>query len=392
MLAFELPPHNSGGLGVACLGMTKALVKKGFNITFMLPKKLVYPHTHMKIIFSDDFDNTSNCSTSSIYSNQKQQNLYTRGYMLEYLNPTFDAQIENFTQSMVEASKKQDFSIIHVHDWMTFEAGIKIKELTDKPLIVHIHSTELDRSPEFAMDIRKYEIEKKGMHFADAVVVVSNYTKRIVNKYYNVPLNKIVVMYNAADVDLSYKSLYPVNLNNPLVVFLGRITHQKGPYFLLEAAKKTIKKDPKAIFVIVGNGDMYESMIEKACNYGLTGNIIFTNFLRGVFRDSLLKRADVFVMPSLSEPFGIVALEAAYFDTPIIVSKQSGVGEVLRSSIKVDFWDTDLLSKKIYELLRKRHLRKSLVDKHKRELKNITWETTTESLAYLYKKLMSKHI
>ncbi len=391
MLAFELPPHNSGGLGVACLGMTKALAKKGFEIFFMLPKRLDYNYSHMKILFSEDFSKLpENVSKKKKYVTKKETNL--SGYMLGDTSKSLEEEMEKLTHEMVLASRSKDFDVIHAHDWMTFEAGIKIKEDSGKPLIVHIHSTELDRSPHFAIDNYKYEVEKKGMLKADAVVTVSHHTKNIVHKFYNIPLDKIFVMYNATYLDNPSTSLPKVSLDNPLVVFLGRITHQKGPLFLLEAAKKTIEKEPKTIFVVVGNGDMYETMIEKACEFGLSGNIIFTNFLRGKYRDSLLKRADVFVMPSLSEPFGLVALEAAHFDTPVIVSKQSGVGEVLKSSIQVDFWDTDLLSKKIHTLIKKKRLRKDLVKKHKEELKNITWEKTTESISHLYHNLSNKEI
>ena len=281
----------------------------------------------------------------------------------------------------------ENFDVIHTHDWMTFEAAVKIKNLTGKKLVVQIHSTEIDRSPLFSLDLYKYNIEKYGMENADVVIAVSCYTKQLLNKFYGIPNEKIKVVYNAADLEERKEPNTKLNIKGPIILFLGRITHQKGPNHFLEIAEKVVKQNPAAVFVVVGNGDMYQEMVSNAAVRGLSGNIIFTGFLRGIEKEIILNSSSLFLMPSLSEPFGIVALEAANYGMPVIISKQSGVAEVLKNSITADFWDTDLMAKEILRLTSNQKKAKKLSERIKENLSNLSWDNSAYQCENAYSSL-----
>ncbi|PIR43235.1 4-alpha-glucanotransferase [candidate division WWE3 bacterium CG10_big_fil_rev_8_21_14_0_10_32_10] len=385
MLAFELPPFNSGGLGVACLGLTKGLAKLGYDITFLLPKRLPYNYSHMKLIFADDLIEKEGKSekTKKIFGSKDFLSTYETKKIFQIDNLNFD----QINELLVQRATMENFDVIHAHDWMTFEAAVKIKNLTGKKLVVQIHSTEIDRSPLFSLDLYKYNIEKYGMENADVVIAVSCYTKQLLNKFYGIPNEKIKVVYNAADLEERKEPNTKLNIKGPIILFLGRITHQKGPNHFLEIAEKVVKQNPAAVFVVVGNGDMYQEMVSNAAVRGLSGNIIFTGFLRGIEKEIILNSSSLFLMPSLSEPFGIVALEAANYGMPVIISKQSGVAEVLKNSITADFWDTDLMAKEILRLTSNQKKAKKLSERIKENLSNLSWDNSAYQCENAYSSL-----
>jgi hypothetical protein len=377
MLAFELPPHNSGGLGVACLGLTKAL-SEYVDITYLLPTKLNYSYKHMKIIFGDSPESYSDLSKAKPQFMAYDSRSYN---ILEKMG------IAKITNSLVDAALKEDFDIIHANDWMTVEAAIKISEITKKPLVLQIHSTTIDRGPLEHLDKQIFDIEKNGMKKSDKVIAVSNYTKGIINKYFNIKKSKIGVVYNATEPDL-FTTRETINTKRPIILSLGRITYQKGLVHLLESAQKVVKEIPDALFVIVGDGDMNNYIIEKSAELGLGGNIIFTGFLRGRQREVVYNSASVFVMPSISEPFGIVAVEAAVNNIPTVLSRQSGAAEVLKGTMVCDYWDTEKMANQIVDLVKNKKVKSAVVKAQSKSLKNITWENSAKDCVKIYKKVL----
>ncbi len=386
MIAFELPPFNSGGLGEAVLGLTKSLAKFGIELTLLLPTKLPYQHTHLKIIYADDLIEKSeedtakttakkqiNFSAFQVYTNKSKHDLCGEGF-------------EELSNLMVKRALMENFDIIHGHDWMTVKACIDLKRITNKRMVLQIHATEFDRSPHEYIDKYKYVIEKMGMEAADKVIAVSKYTKSVINKFYNIPNEKIEVVYNAPTIENPVKE-YKLNLNGNIILFVGRLTYQKGLHQFLETCKRVIDKIPDTMIVVAGNGDMYFEVIQKACEMNLATHIVFTGFLRGVERDIVFNSASVFLMPSISEPFGLVAVEAAQFGVPVVASKQSGVCEVLDSCIKTDFWDVELMSSEIIKILKSKKRKKLMSEGISKDLQNISWDKSALDCIKIYQKL-----
>ncbi len=291
-----------------------------------------------------------------------------------------------YARVAAELSKKYDFDVIHAHDWLTYEAGIAIKEQTGKPLVVHVHATEFDRSGGNYVNERVFNIEKHGMKEADAVVTVSNLTRDTVVKKYDIDPDKVQTVYNAVD----FKPIRRIpNKKGPkIITFLGRITRQKGPEYFLRAAYKVLQELDDVRFVMAGNGDMYHAMIRETARLGIADRFHFTDFLdrEGVRR--LFSMTDVFVMPSVSEPFGIVPLEAVRSGIPVIISRQSGVAEVLDNAIKVDYWDDDAMANAIYSLLKYPTLAKHLSRSGREEIKKIKWDFTATDIRNIYEELI----
>jgi glycogen(starch) synthase len=276
------------------------------------------------------------------------------------------------------------FDCIHAHDWMTFPAGIALAHVTRKPLVVHIHSTEFDRSGE-NIDQRVYNIERRGMHAASRIICVSNLTQSICVRRYGVDPRRCEVVYNGIDSE----AVQPhegdhIESKDRIVLFLGRITMQKGPEYFIRAAKRVLEKCPDAKFVVAGSGDMAIRMIEEAAHLGIGSRVLFTGFLRGRDVDRIFRMADVYVMPSVSEPFGIAPLEAMRNDVPVIISKQSGVSEVLTHALKVDFWDIDEMANKIVAVLRHPPLGQTLREHGSFELRRLTWDGAAQRCVRVY--------
>jgi glycosyltransferase involved in cell wall biosynthesis len=283
-------------------------------------------------------------------------------------------EVERFTLQVVSQFAGENFDVIHAHDWMTFPAGVALSERTGKPLVVHVHSLEQDRSGLFVHP-QIGEIERFGTQHADKVIAVSYFTKRSIERHHGVPSSKILVVHNGVYpremvTDYREKKTWPKHV----VAFIGRVTFQKGPEYFVEMASKVIPHLPDALFVLAGTGDMLPAVKERVQELGLSKNFMFTGFIQGEELEEIFSVADIYVMPSVSEPFGITALEAVSFDTPVIVSKQSGVAEVIEHALKVDFWDVDRMADLIINALLHPEMRHDLVSMAREEIKQLHWD------------------
>ncbi|MBS1266962.1 MAG: D-inositol-3-phosphate glycosyltransferase [Candidatus Woesearchaeota archaeon] len=390
MLGWEFPPHHSGGLGTACFGLTKGLAKEGVNVTFVLPSlkknakaefvKLVGANVKMKKVNSP----LKGYMNSETYHNYKLDlvkegsNQYGKNLMEE---------VARYASKISMVAGLEDFDIIHAHDWLTYPAAVEVKKKTGKPLVVHIHATEFDRCAGENINKAVYNIERKGLHTADAIIAVSNFTKaRVVNNY-GVDPDKITVVHNG--VDMKYKPVQEgiaLSESEKIVLFLGRITIQKGPEYFLLAAKKVLEFMPDTKFVIAGSGDMDSYVMQKAAEMDLGKNVMFTGFLRGRDIDRAYQMANVYVMPSVSEPFGITPLESMMNNTPAIISKQSGVSEVVNHALKVDFWDVDKLTNQIIGVLQHDCLQETMANNGFSEIFKINWNESARKCVNVYQR------
>ncbi len=291
---------------------------------------------------------------------------------------------DRYARLAVSLTRREPFDVIHAHDWLTFPAGLAVSRVTGRPLVVHVHSTEFDRSGT-NVNQRVYDIERAGMHGADRVIAVSNLTKSICVRRYGVPPGKIDVVHNGIDTE-SQQPLPGAEIQNSdkIVLFLGRITMQKGPEYFIAAARRVLEKIQNVKFVIAGDGDMALRMVEMATNMGIGDKVLFTGFLRGEDVDRVFRMADCYVMPSVSEPFGIAALEAMSHNVPVIVSKTSGAAEVLTHVLKVDFWDIDEMANKIVAVLRHPPLGQTMSEHGRMELRRLTWTDAADRCAETY--------
>lgn len=419
MFGWEFPPHISGGLGTACYGLVKGLVHHNQDIIFVVPK-----------LWGDeeplaDFVNASDVTID--YREKKFKKIWKNmtylevsSFLVPYLGPEEFKKYTDYTvhdrldvdesvfsnkfefsgkygkDLMMEVSryalvaaqiaKSKEHDIIHAHDWLAYPAGIAAKEISGKPLVAHIHATEFDRSGE-SVNKPVYEIERAGMQAADHVVAVSHLTRKVVIEKYGIHPDKVSVLHNAVLDASIIKSSKMKNVPEKIVTFLGRITFQKGPEYFVEAAKKVIDRDPNVRFVMAGNGDLLNRMIERVAELGMGTKFHFTGFLKGKDVDDMYAISDVYVMPSVSEPFGIAPLEAVRHNTPVIISKQSGVSEVLRNAIKIDFWDVDAMADAIFGLLHYDSISKMFRELGSEELKKLKWEHVAAKLVTVYEKL-----
>jgi glycogen synthase len=296
-------------------------------------------------------------------------------------------EVQRYAQVGAALANQYEFDVIHAHDWMTYLAGIAAKKVSGKPLVVHVHATEYDRSGDH-VDTRVRAIELQGMAEADCVVTVSHWTKKIAIDKYFIPEEKVQVVHNGIvpkEVSVQLPSMPPVGSH--IVTFLGRITHQKGPLYFVEAARKVLDQIPDAHFVVAGSGDLLPPMIERIAQLRMSANFHFTGFLKGKDIDRVWSMSDVYVMPSVSEPFGIAPLEAIQAGVPVIISNQSGVAEVMPHAIKVDFWNTNELAAAICSVLKYKSLRHTLAHNSAREIEDITWNAAAKKLTQLYHEL-----
>jgi glycogen(starch) synthase len=393
MFGWEFPPYHSGGLGVACMGLTRALSDRGVDVTFVIPKKLdiSIPWARMRFADVEEMDvRVVNSTlkpylTSSRYGS-KHEGMYGQDLLSE---------VYRYGDRASAIAKEEEFDVIYAHDWLSFPAGIEAKLLTGKPLIVHVHATEFDRSGGVhGMNREVYKIEREGMELADCVIAVSSYTKDLIMRHYGIPEEKIRVVHNGIDeVTAPGRGDGLPRLRNlkkagySIVLFLGRITLQKGPDYFLRAARLVIERDPKVMFVMSGAGDMERKIMELSAELGIADHVLFTGFLQGTERHEVYASADLFVMPSVSEPFGITSLEAMRMGTPVLISKQSGVAEVVKHALKVDFWDVDEMANKILSVVRHAGLRSALTENAVHEAKRLTWASAAEKVDYIVREL-----
>jgi glycogen synthase len=422
MFGWEFPPHITGGLGTACFGLTKGLLKQGIEVLFVVPKaygdesqeavRLLNASDVVVDMQHTDYQNYWNrISFMEIGSN-----------LIPYVGPVeFEKMVKEKSQGtsetissvfaerfqfsgkyghdlMEEVSRyalvgssiaaNQSFDIIHAHDWLTYPAGIAAKYVSGKPLVVHMHATEFDRSGE---NINKnvYDIERKGMEEADRVITVSNLTRNIVIERYGIDPDKVITVHNAVEpVEKTEALEIQKHVKEKVVTFLGRVTFQKGPEYFVEAARKVLDKDPDVRFVMAGTGDLLEKMIRRVAKLHMATRFHFTGFLKGDNVDKMFAMSDVYVMPSVSEPFGISPLEAMRSNVPVVISKQSGVAEVLNHALKVDFWDIDALADAIYGLLHYKSLSSMFAKHGEEEVNNLKWDNAASNVRDVYQQVV----
>jgi glycogen synthase len=424
MLGWEFPPFISGGLGTACYGLTKALDQMGVQITFVLPTavqtqfashvKLVSPAMraeaesqtpgrvkHLKNVrFRSINTPLQPYQTATNYQKRIEDSLAqiqaARGGKtsefigkLDYSGDMY-TEVQRYAELAIRLAANEEFDVIHAHDWMTYPAGAAVARATGKPLVIHVHSTEFDRSGEHVNQMI-YDIERMGMHVADRIIAVSYLTRNIIISRYGISGDKVEVVYNGVErngnTNWSLGST-TINRDEKIVLFLGRITMQKGPDYFLRAAKKVLEKMDNVKFVMAGSGDMMHRSVEMAAGLGIGSKVLFTGFLRGDDVQKIFKMADLYVMPSVSEPFGIAPLEALDNDVPIIISKQSGVSEVIQHALKVDFWDVDEIANKIVAVLRYPPLGITLRSHGNYEVRKLRWSDSAARCAKIYEEAL----
>lgn len=422
MFGWEFPPHISGGLGTASYGLTKALLNCGVDLIFVVPKaygdetpgaiRLVNASdvaiNIQDEIFHDYVDRISYVEVNSslvpyatdeqyyhiVESLEKGTN-YEKG-ALHTQKFTFSGgygknlmeEVRRYAMIALEIARQFDYDIIHAHDWLTYLAGKEAKRISGKPLVVHMHATEFDRSGE-NINTLVYDIECEGMQAADRVIAVSHLTRNTVIQRHGIEPDKVITIHNGVEPpEKAFELPLKRHINEKIVTFLGRITFQKGPEYFIEAAHKVLKRDPDIRFVMAGSGDMLPKMIRRVARLGIANKFHFTGFLKGEDVDRMFGLSDVYVMPSVSEPFGISPLEAMRSNVPVIISKQSGVAEVLKYAIKVDFWDIEAMADAIYALTHYPALPETFKKHGKDEVDNIKWDHAGVKVKEVYEKLL----
>ncbi|MBW2992130.1 glycosyltransferase family 4 protein [Candidatus Woesearchaeota archaeon] len=393
MFGWEFPPYASGGLGTACYGLTKSLSRQGNDIIFVAPKADPESHKFLKIVPADmkkiKIRGINSPVTPYMTSEEyeKEYRLYSKSKEKTIYGRNLKEEVERFAKCAEKIAVDEDFDVIHCHDWLTFKAGINAKKKTGKPLVVHVHATEFDRGGGNGVNQYVYDIERLGMSKADKVIAVSNFTKNKIVDNYGISADKIEVVHNAVEFNDNKIERQKINENDKVVLFLGRITLQKGPEYFIDAAEKVLSKIKNVKFIVAGSGDMEFRMIERAAELGLGDKILFAGFLQGEDIDRAYKMADVYVMPSVSEPFGITPLESMRNGTPVIISKQSGVSEVIKHCLKVDFWDTDEIANKIIGVIKYKEVYDELKKNGGEEILGFSWDIPAEKCSNVYSEV-----
>jgi glycogen(starch) synthase len=430
MLGWEFPPFISGGLGTACHGLTKAMSEIGLEMVFVLPRPIdsSFSSTRVRVLapqaawagddFGVEYDKLKKVKfrevesllqpySSPEYYQQRFEEIIKQKKLAgsdnigsstaaldraEHYCGDMLTEVNRYAAAAVRLALKEDFDVVHAHDWMTYPAGIAVAAVMGKPLVVHVHSTEFDRSGEH-VNQAIYDIERKGMHMADKIIAVSHLTRNIIISRYGVVGEKVEVVYNGVEREddnaLNF-SRVGIRSDEKIVLFLGRITMQKGPEYFLMAAKKVLEVMDNVKFVMAGSGDMMSRTIEMAAAMGIGHKVLFTGFLHGQDVKKVFEMADLYVMPSVSEPFGIAPLEALNHDVPVLISKQSGVAEVLTHVLKADFWDITEIANKVVAVLKYPPLHMTLREHGNFEVRKLTWEDSARKCANIYGDLMVK--
>ena len=399
MLGWELPPHNSGGLGVACLNLARALSRQGADIDFVLPYEAEHPDAKfMHILAATHLDPIYRYGGGS-YESMKilDKIIPTHGEKLVSIRDVQKSYCEFVEKYLMEYKPE----VVHAHDWLTYEAGILAKKNFGIPLVAHVHATEYDRAGMHTGNPLIHEIEYEGLMLADKIIAVSEATKRIIHEKYHIPLSKIDVIYNSLDEnyeksdyyfeDQTYKFLLGQKENGATIIStVGRFTVQKGLHNLMHAAALAIAKNPKLIFVFAGDGEERNELIELAAKLGISKNVIFTGFIRGKRLRDVYTISDIFVMSSISEPFGLTALEAAHHGDVLILTKQSGVSEVIWSALTYDFWDEQKLADEILAVAENSALKDTLRQNVAKEYQKISWDQVAKKCIRIYNKNMKR--
>jgi len=428
MFGWEFPPHISGGLGTASYGLTKGLAQlDNVEVLFVVPKaygdeenttvkKIIGANeisiSKSNIIFKDiekHFESIEVESNLVPYSTPKefwklteqrvsskkrfiQTDSEGKLYFSGKYGPDLLEEISNYAIVAEYIGREYEFDIIHAHDWLAYPAGIAAKRASGKPLVIHVHATDFDRSGG-NVNPQVYSIEREGMEVADKIITVSNLTRNIVIEKYGIDPSKITTVYNAVEpVEQPTDGQNVKGIPDKIVTFLGRITMQKGPEYFIEAAYQVLRRTGNVHFVMAGTGDMMEKMIRRAARLGISDRFHFTGFLKGDDVFEMFRMSDVYVMPSVSEPFGISPLEAMMTDVPVIISKQSGVAEILTHAIKVDFWDINSMADAIYGILKYPALSTMFRKYGREEVNNLQWKYSAALVLEVYLSALSPSI
>lgn len=419
MFGWEFPPQISGGLGTACYGITKGLTGLGAEIVFVMPRlseRIEEPHLKMLSASGVPLLETAHREASApgirfwpVESSLKpyggsgqsktsfSESIAAAGTTSRLCgDPHCDygsdmlAEAERYGRAAGVIAAEENFDVIHGHDWMTVYAGIEARRLSGHPYVYHVHALEYDRSGEY-INRNVYDIERQGLESADHIISVSQYTKNTIVEKYGIHPDRVTVVHNAAaKMEGRDRKSGDRPHGRKIVLFLGRITFQKGPDYFIEAASMVLKRVPDAVFVMAGSGDMMPEMVEKAARLNLGRHFHFTGFLRGEDVERIYAMSDVYVMPSVSEPFGISALEAMRHDVPVIMSKQSGVSEVAQHALKVDFWDVNELSNKIMAVLTYPALGREMTKRAGEEIDAVHWEAAAEKIMSVYGRVRAR--
>lgn len=399
MLGWELPPNNSGGLGVACYQLCKQLALAGVEIDFVLPYRPDQIIPFMKVRSALPVTATQHSQWAGAYDSYC---FSCETAECEHVEPSdLRARQQRYTRYVEQLVQQNDYDAIHAHDWLTFEAGAAAKKLTNKPLIAHVHATEFDRAGMHRGNPLVHDIEYHTLLLADRIAAVSQLTKDMIVREYNIPADKIEVVYNsvdpeelgALDEDNVYQYLQGMKRHGyKVVVSIGRLTIAKGIYNLLQTAQRVMERNPKILFLIAGDGELREELLVQSAELGVAHNVIFTGFLRGKHWRDTFAIGDMFVLPSVSEPFGLTALEAANYNNAILLSKQTGVGELLKNVMRFDFWDTNKLADMILAVAERDTLQAALSDNVRREVANMSWQSAARKFQQIYARHMSQGI
>lgn len=424
MFGWEFPPHIAGGLGTACYGLTTSMAQQGCEVIFVVPRAYGdEDQRYVNIHNASEVDMTTTVVSEESFS-ENLRFVYVDSNMVPYISPeewdvireetlsgkkrsssdiwegrysfkggygaTLMEEVARYAVVAAQIAKNLEgqFDVIHAHDWLTYYAGIAAKNVSGKPLVVHIHATEYDRTGENVNTI-VYDMEKAGMMAADRVCAVSNLTRNIVIDRYGISADKVFTVHNGVKFKNSENEEVERYLDDKIVTFLGRITYQKGPDYFVEAAAKVLKKMKNVRFVMAGSGDMLNHVIRHVAKLGIANRFHFTGFLKGDDVRKMFAMSDIYIMPSVSEPFGISPLEAMRSNVPVIISKQSGVAEVLANAIKVDYWDVDALADAIYGLLKYPALHKMMQERGGDEVNTLTWDDAAKKVIDIYKSLIN---
>ena len=433
MFGWEFPPHIAGGLGTACYGMTRGLARNDVEVIFVMPRASGdEDERFVKVINASDIE--ARYSTGSTVEGaddimRKISFVHIDSNMVPYISPEewdtyreeyertgrkiWEREGDSWTQRYTFSGKyganlmeevaryavvaaevarqlEGQFDVIHAHDWLTYFAGIAAKRVSGKPLVVHMHATSFDRSSSDNIDTRVYEIERAGMAAADRVIAVSNLTRNIIIEKYNIPAERVVTVHNAVRFVNSEMEAPERGVEDKIVTFLGRITFQKGPDYFVEAAAKVLKRVPNVRFVMAGSGDMMNHVIRRVARLGIADRFHFTGFLKGDDVHKMFQLSDVYIMPSVSEPFGISPLEAMRANVPVIISKQSGVAEVLDYAVKVDYWDVDAMADAIYGFVKYPALAKMFSTKGLEEVTGLKWNNAAAKVKAVYEDAINE--
>lgn len=407
MFGWEYPPHHSGGLGVACKGMAHALIDNEVHVCFVLPKTLRITDSKVELRFADEHigkiietphleilaRELQNPYISSVEYEKRLRTFIQAGGTI--IPRTMMEQVDHYAALVHTFSKEElaEYDVIHAHDWLCYPAGLAAKKITGKPLVVHVHATEFDRCGGNNINQQVYDRERQGMHEADHVVTVSEFTKKTVVEKYGIHPDKITVVHNGNTSPVEGRGTRFTSLQlikdsgKKIILYAGRITIQKGVDYFVHTAKRVIEHDTNVYFIVAGTGDMEQQMKSLVADLGMNNYFLFTGYYTLEDLPDLFSLADVMVIPSVSEPFGIIPLESLSYKTPLILSKQSGASEVISHALKVDFWDTDRMANNILAIIQHQSLKETLQWEGWKQVQGITWDKAAKKMKELYQSI-----